>query len=192
MENQLPEKGLRFAARDRAGVRRRRLSNFYRVARLRVMLGAEAQYRCSGCPTKCFPKGPALPHFRGRPDSRLELQRYGGPATGRIRTQKAYFWKICSRRNRKNAKIGILPPVMQQRQMEAIPPSKGTAFRAEPTPERKARDEEGRERLYLLGRRVSFPMREIGRLREIAFRGAGGGTRSWTSTPKIWPRTATS
>lgn len=73
VENQLPEKGLRFAARDRAGVRRRTAVELLlpRGPAARDA-GAEAQYRDAlAARRNVFPKGPALPHFRGRPDSRL-------------------------------------------------------------------------------------------------------------------------
>ena len=78
--------------------------------------------------------------------------------------------------------------------MEAIiPPVEREQLRAELTPERKARDTKkaGNEIYIFSAAECPSLMREIGRLREIAFRGAGGGARSWTSTPKIWPRTAT-
>jgi len=95
VENQLPEKGLRFAARDRAGVRRRTAVELLlpRGPAARDA-GAEAQYRDAlAARRNVFPKGPALPHFRGRPDSRLRaaaLRRT--PRAGRIRTQKGVFF----------------------------------------------------------------------------------------------------
>ena len=69
--------------------------------------------------------------------------------------------------------------------MEAIiPPVEREQLRAELTPERKARDTKkaGNEIYIFSAAECPSLMREIGRLREIAFR---------TSTPKIWPRTAT-
>ena len=63
--------------------------------------------------------------------------------------------------------------------MEAIiPPVEREQLRAELTPERKARDTKkaGNEIYIFSAAECPSLMREIGRLREIAFRGAGGGT----------------
>ena len=63
--------------------------------------------------------------------------------------------------------------------MEAIiPPVERELLRAELTPERKARDTKkaGNEIYIFSAAECPSLMREIGRLREIAFRGAGGGT----------------
>ena len=63
--------------------------------------------------------------------------------------------------------------------MEAIiPPVERELLRAELTPERKARDTKkaGNEIYIFSAAECPSLMREIGRLREVAFRGAGGGT----------------
>ena len=59
-----------------------------------------------------------------------------------------------------------------------IPPVDRELLRAELTPERKARDTKkaGNEIYIFPASECPALMREIGRLREIAFRGAGGGT----------------
>ena len=82
---------------------------------------------------------------------------------------------------------------MQAREMEPIiPPVDRELLRAELTPARKARDTKkaGNEIYIFPASECPALMREIGRLREIAFRGAGGGTAGrWISMPKTWPRT---
>ena len=63
--------------------------------------------------------------------------------------------------------------------MEAIiPPVERELLRAELTPERKARDtkKSGNESYIFSAAECPALMRESGRLREIAVRGAGGGT----------------
>lgn len=107
-----------------------RLSNFfYRVARLRVMLGLKLNIEMLWLPDEMFSqKGRHFRIFVGDPIPVSELQRYGGlREQAEFVRKKAYFWKICSRRNRKNAKIGILPPVICNRDKwkPSYLPSKG-------------------------------------------------------------------
>ena len=87
---------------------------------------------------------------------------------------------------------------MQAREMEPIiPPVDRELLRAELTPERKARDTKkaGNEIYIFPASECPALMREIGRLREIAFRGAGSYLRFHqsevcaVSMPKTWPRT---
>lgn len=95
-----------------------RLSNFfYRVARLRVMLGLKLNIEMLWLPDEMFSqKGRHFRIFVGDPIPVSELQRYGGlREQAEFVRKKAYFWKICSRRNRKNAKIGIFAPVICNR-----------------------------------------------------------------------------
>ena len=73
-----------------------------------------------------------------------------------------------------------------------IPPVDRELLRAELTPVRKARDTKkaGNEIYIFPASECPALMREIGRLREIAFRGAGAVRAGrWISTPKTWPRT---
>ena len=68
---------------------------------------------------------------------------------------------------------------MQQKVQEPIlPPVDRALLRAELTPERKVRDTQraGNEIYIFAAAECPALMREVGRLRELAFRGAGGGT----------------
>lgn len=160
-----------------------RLSNFfYRVARLRVMLGLKLNIEMLWLPDEMFSQRAGTSAFSWAtrfpsPSCSVTADSASRPNSY---AKRRIFWKICSRRNRKNAKIGIFAPsYMQQRQMEAIiPPVERELLRAELTPERKARDTKkaGNEIYIFSAAECPSLMREIGRLREIAFRGAGGGT----------------
>ena len=137
-----------------------RLSNFfYRVARLRVMLGLKLNIEMLWLPDEMFSqKGRHFRIFVGDPIPVSELQRYGGLREQAEFVRKRRIFGKYARAGTENAKIGILPPVICNRDKwkPSYLPSKGTAPRRTDAGAQGPRYEEGRERdLYLLGRRVS-------------------------------------
>ena len=81
---------------------------------------------------------------------------------------------------------------MQSNNPEPIlPPVARELLRAELTPERKVRDTHraGNEIYVFAAAECPALMREVGRLREVAFRGARAVR--WISTRRTWLRTAT-
>lgn len=95
-----------------------RLSNFfYRVARLRVMLGLKLNIEMLWLPDEMFPKRAGTSAFSWAtrfpsPSCSVTADSASRPNSY---AKRRIFWKICSRRNRKNAKIGIFAPVICNR-----------------------------------------------------------------------------
>ena len=107
-----------------------RLSNFfYRVARLRVMLGLKLNIEMLWLPDEMFSQKGR--HFRIFVATRFPSPSCSVTADSASRpnsyVKRRIFWKICSRRNRKNAKIGIFAPVICNRDKwkPSYLPSKG-------------------------------------------------------------------